>query len=293
LNRRTWLTAVLVVAAAGFAIRFGMSFPWSRTIDILADADPLLLTAAGVVNIMSLAAKGTAWYLLLRRLAPVRLKTAQAATFVSAAVNSISVSVNGEFARAQVVRRDNVPLRAAATALVAVRLVEAIGLLLFLALAFVLISPWPGARAIGLAMVGVGAMLLLGSRWLQWSRREWERGGLGGAVGFATLNWLCQWVTYQWSIAATSVTVPPAASLAALVLANVAGILRLTPGNFGVTQGSMIVGLRPFSVPAADALAAGLALQAIQVLPVLLLGMVIAGRHGLRSLAARRSEALQ
>jgi uncharacterized membrane protein YbhN (UPF0104 family) len=119
-----------------------------------------------------------------------------------------------------------------------------------------------------------------------------DRGGLGGALAFATCNWLAQWFTYHWSIAATHVAVTPAVSLMALVLSNLVGILRLTPGNIGVMQGSLVVGMRAFEIPPANALAAGLALQAVQVLPVLAIGMAIVGRQGFRRLAARRSEAL-
>lgn len=303
------MTALALVAGA-CAIRFGYTFPWARTTDLLTEADPWLLAVAGLVNMMSLAAKATTWHLLLRRLAPVRLRTTQAATFLGAAVNSISISVNGEIARAELTRmRDKVPFGAAAASLVATRLVETVGLLLFLALALSVVPPWPEARLIGLVLGAAVAALMLGYRLVPWTRLHsqtpgrWhetfsqmaskDRGSMPGAVFFATFNWLCQWVTYHWSIAATSVAITPAASLMALVLANVVGILRLTPGNFGVMQGSLVLGMRAFSVPAADALAAGLVLQAVQVLPVLVAGMGIAGRQGLRSLAARRPEVLE
>jgi uncharacterized membrane protein YbhN (UPF0104 family) len=71
-------------------------------------------------------------------------------------------------------------------------------------------------------------------------------------------------------------------------MANVAGILRLTPGNIGVMQGSIILGMGVFEIPAANALAAGLALQAVQVIPILAIGIAIAGVRGFRRLATRR-----
>jgi hypothetical protein len=70
-------------------------------------------------------------------------------------------------------------------------------------------------------------------------------------------------------------------SLSALVAANAAGLLRLTPGNFGVLQGSLILTMEQFGVPVASALAAGLALQAVQVLPVLAIGIGLAGLTGM------------
>lgn len=309
MTRRSWITGALALILAAFAIKFGLSFPWSRTFDALAGADWLLLTAAALLNILSLAAKATTWQLLVRRLAPLRLKTAQAATFVGAAVNSISISVSGEVARAQLAgARDGVPFGVSAASLVAGRIVETAGLLVFLALAFVLLPPWPGARPIGFALAATALMVALGYRMVPWDRvrsralGRWhetfvnlteskDRGGLAAALAFATLNWIAQWFTYHWSIAATHIALTPAVSLMALVLANVVGILRLTPGNIGVMQGSIVVGMRAFEIPAADGLAAGLALQAVQVLPVLAIGMAIVGKQGFRRLVSRRSEA--
>ncbi len=133
MTRRSWLTLIIGGVAAAFAIRFGFTFPWTDTLNTLADSDWLLLSAAAAGNLLSLAAKAGGWWLLLRRISPLRLKTAQAATFVGAAVNSISVSVSGEAARAQfAAQRDGVPFSAAAVALAVSRVVEALGLLVFL-----------------------------------------------------------------------------------------------------------------------------------------------------------------
>ena len=307
---RNWLTVGLLLVAGGFALHFGLTFPWARTFDALADADWLLLAAASGINILSLAAKGGTWYILLSRLAPVSLSTAEAATFVGAAVNSISISVSGEAARIQVATsRDGVSFGAGAASLVATRLVEAMGLILFLGLAFVVLPPWPSARPLGLGLIALAAVIVLGYRLVPWHRVQskalgrWHEtfiriaaaqghGGMTAAVGLAAASWLAQWFTYHWSIGATHVAITPAVSLAALVMANVAGILRLTPGNIGVMQGSLILGLSAFHVPAANALAGGLALQAVEVLPVLAIGMAIVGRRGLRQLVTKRAAAL-
>lgn len=306
MSKRGWLTTVVTVIGVAFAIRFGLTFPWGRTLEALADADLLLLAAAGGFSVISLAAKAAAWHLLLRRLVPLRLATAQAATFVGAAVNSISISLSGEAARAQLAgARDGVPFGAAAASLVVTRVVEALGLIVFLAFAFVVLPPWPAARPIGIGLGVVAAGIVLAYRLVPWRRMHsrafgrWhetfmrmaaakDRGGLAAAVALAAFSWLAQWFTYHWSIAATHTAVTPAVSLITLVMANIAGILRLTPGNIGVMQGSLILGMRAFDIPAADALAAGLALQAVMVLPVLAIGIGIVGRRGLRRLAARR-----
>jgi putative heme transporter len=296
-SRRAWITLVLVIVLCGFAIRFGVTFPWAKTIDALSDADWLLLIGAALVNLVSLMAKASAWHLLLRRLTPIRAATAQVATFVGAAVNSISVSVSGEAARAQSAgSRDGVPFGLAVASLVASRVVEALGLVVFLAAVLVVLPMWPGARTLGLALAGVtvavtaGYYLLPRARWHPALARMAATGpaGLAAPVALATLSWVVQWLTYHWTFVATGAAVTPAVSLSALVMANVAGILRLTPGNIGVLQGSLVLGMRAFEMPAANALAAGLALQAVQVIPVLVIGVVIVGAQGFRRMLAHR-----
>lgn len=293
MSRRAWITLAVIVILSGFAIHFGITFPWAQTMDALSHSDWALLAGAGLLNVLSLMVKGSAWHLLLRRLTPVRAVTAQVATLLGAAVNSISVSVSGEAVRAQSAgARDGVPFGLAAASLVASRVVEALGLVVFLAAVLVILPLWPGARAMGFGLAGVAAAVTAGYHILP--RRRWHPalarmaatgpGGLAAPTALATLNWVLQWLTYHWSFVATGAAVTPAVSLAALIMANIAGILRLTPGNIGVMQGSLVLGMRAFEMPPANALAAGLALQAVQVIPVLLIGLSIVGAQGIRRL---------
>jgi uncharacterized membrane protein YbhN (UPF0104 family) len=94
---------------------------------------------------------------------------------------------------------------------------------------------------------------------------------------FALYNWATQWATYHLVLRATHVPVSLAASFTALIAANLSGLLRPTPANVGVTQAALVVGLLPFGVAPEQAVAAGLALQGLQVLPVLLLGAMVTG----------------
>jgi uncharacterized membrane protein YbhN (UPF0104 family) len=282
---RTWITTVLALVGGVFMVRFGMTFPWARTLNALARSDWTLLAGAAAANIGSLVAKGAAWYLLLRRFGAPRPSTAVVATFVGAAVNSVSVSLSGEAARAQfVTARDGLPFRAAVASLVMTRLAEAVGLVVFLSAALLVVPTQLSAPLIGLAVALVLAALVVAYRVGSWNRR-----GVLGAVALTAVNWLAQWATYHWSIEAVHARVTPAASLMTLIASNLGGILRLTPGNLGVVQGSLIVVLPRFHISTADALAAGLALQAVQLLPILVIGMAIAGRGGLRRLAAASS----
>jgi hypothetical protein len=59
-----------------------------------------------------------------------------------------------------------------------------------------------------------------------------------------------------------------------------------------VLQASLVLGMLAFHIPEDQALAAGLALQAVQVLPVIGIGVALVGAQGLRSLGAKRAESV-
>jgi uncharacterized membrane protein YbhN (UPF0104 family) len=178
----------------------------------------------------------------------------------------------------------------AARTIAASRLVEAAALGVLLG-AYAL-----AARGVPAGRLLAGAGLLAGTavgllRWLPWLRPrledgrrlgDWRSGRLLTPLAFGIAAWTLQWATYHWSIAATYGGVTRSASGLALLLANLGGILRLTPGNVGVVQGAIVLALAPAGVPAAQAIAAGLALQAVEVIPVMLIGVAILGRYGLR-----------
>src|SRR5439155_476023 len=108
--------------------------------------------------------------------------------------------------------------------------------------------------------------------------RPVRRGGrLVWPTAFALYNWAAQWSTYHLVLRATHVPVSSAASFTALIVVNLGGLLRPTPANVGVTQAALVVGLLPFGVAPEHAVAAGLALQGLQVLPVLFLGAMVTG----------------
>jgi uncharacterized membrane protein YbhN (UPF0104 family) len=306
-SRSSWATLLLAVVGVICAVHFGWSFPWSRTFSSLADCNWALLTAAGLVNIISLAAKGGAWYLLLRQSSPLRLVTGEAATFIGAAVNSVSVAISGDVVRSQIAAgRDGVPFGNAVAAVIVSRVVEAAALVGIVGVAALSLAPDHRARLAGAAVL----ILVAGfSAW--WSRaprehfearlaKTWRTGfkdllgrmrpAIPSAVGCAMVSWLGQWLTYYWSLRATHVDLSLTAGLAALLVANFAGVLRLTPGNVGIMQASLIVGMRGFGIRPGEALAGGLALQAIQVLPVLAIATALVGQRGLRRISQRRSE---
>ncbi len=306
MKRWRWVFGVLAILTAVLAVRFAIRFPWAGTLNAVAQADWLLLAAASIANLASLVAKGWAWHVVLLPRARHRWRTAQAATFVAAAVNSVSVSVSGEAARIQLAAtRDRVPLGTGVWSLVWCRLIEAVGLVGFLAVALAVIPTEPWMRSIEiaawaiLALLGAAWVLGVGPRLLELLPVRWQPqvASWGGprptqlltALGLSVANWAAQWLTFHWAVVATHVSSSAAVSLSALVMANVGGIFRITPGNVGVLQVSLMLGMVAFHIPEDQSLAAGLVLQAVQVVPVLAIGVALVGAQGLRSLGAKRS----
>lgn len=300
-----WLiVAVLLVLAA----RFVLHFPWRETGQALAGASLPILCVAALVNLSSFVAKGTAWHLLLRPVAPHRWRTAMSATLIGAAVNNLGVAVSGEAARIHVImQRDGVPLKAAVSSVMWSRVVEGIGLALFVVLgAWAMPLPsWVRPVQIGL-MAGLLALIVITRaggwhRMLGWLPEQVRRlldsiveiaarGRLSIPVLLGIANWVAEWGTYHLSMVAVCGPVSIAASFLALLAANIGGIPRLTPGNVGIMQASFVLGLAPFGITADRAIAAGLVSQAIQVLPVLLAGSLAAGATGLRATVAASTE---
>jgi uncharacterized membrane protein YbhN (UPF0104 family) len=308
MRRYRWVFWAIGALSAVLAIRFAVRFPWTPTLEALRGADRLLLAAAGLASLGSLMAKGWGWHILLRRVWPHGWWDAQAATLVGAAVSTVSVSVGGEAARLQTLAaRREPPLGTSISSVLWSRVAEAIALVVFLAGSLLLVPPGPWTRAARLAAAaGFGLLLLLWvtGAWRRLFRRlppAWQRAaGIGSTTGTPPLlgpvllgvaNWVLQWLAYHASILSVGIAASPAAALTALVAANLAGILRLTPGNLGVLQAAVVLGLLPFGVSADRALAAGLALQAVQVLPTIAAAVAVGGGASLRPAPLRTTAA--
>lgn len=294
-RRWRWVAWALGFAGAALALKFLTGYPWRVTFDTLLGANGWLLAIAFVVNLSSLLAKGWGWHLVLNPVARHTWRQAQEANLVGAAVNDLSVAVAGEAARVHVIsQRAGVPIGVALSSVVWTRVAEALALALFLVMAPSLLDleSWLRALQVGVGLTLVVVLLLAWARGWSWlaeqfpatvaarlaTLRTMGRGGrLFAPTLFALYNWGAQWLTYHLVLRATHVPVSLAASFTALIAANLSGLLRPTPANVGVTQAALVVGLLPFGIAPEQAVAAGLALQGLQVLPVLLLGAMVTG----------------
>ncbi len=299
---RRWLRIGALALLAAFTLRVGLHFPWARTGAALLNTNRLLLAGALLVNLLSLIAKGWGWHRLLRPNTNAGWMNVQRANLLGSAVGDVSVALVGEAARVRALaKEEKIPVGLTAISVAAARLAEAVALGIVIAVAF-LAFPLPSflARAglVAGALLATGVVVVLAvrrppvaerlrrhlpSRMVD-AMRTVGRRPFGEAVALALVNWGAQWATYALVLAATHVTPSPEAAFAALLAANLGGVLRLTPANVGVFQASLVVGLAPFGVDPSSAILAGLVLQAVQVPPVIGLASLAAGVDGLARL---------
>lgn len=297
---KRWLWWSLVLVGVVLAFRLVARIPWSETAAAFTSMRLSLLLAALLVNLLSPLAKGSAWHWLLRPVAPHSWRAAQEANLLGTAVSSVSVGVTGEAARVSMLARiADVPAGTTALSVAWSRVVEGIGLALLLVLAPLLLHLPPALRGLQIGSAVALAAVIAMSRFQRWAHliarlpravrgsvAQLARMSLGTRLFVPVLlalgSWFSQWATYALVLAAAGLPLRAGASLTALLAVNLSGIGRLTPANLGVTQAAMVGALLPFGAAPEQAIAAGLALQAIQVLPVLGLTALVVGVQRLR-----------
>ncbi|MDQ3086902.1 MAG: flippase-like domain-containing protein [Actinomycetota bacterium] len=113
---------------------------------------------------------------------------------------------------------------------------------------------------------------------------------LAGAILLQCLGWLLQLIAVWVTMRAFGIDAPlPAAGLV-LVLMNVATIVPLWPGNFGLVQAAVALPLRNYGVAYATGFAFGLALQAIEIACGVALGLLALAREGISVAVFRRMQ---
>lgn len=305
--RSLWWTAAVATAIVACVLFF--RFPWRHTATILAEVNTGLLATALIINLISPVAKGWAWHLLLKPVAPNRWWVAQEANLIGTAVNCLTVGVAGEAVRISfLMRRDAVPFRPALLSVAWVRAVEGLGLALFLVIAPFTLHLSSTLRGLQIAAAVALVAVLALSRLRGWegliarlpaalragaaelAAMSWG-GRLIGPTALALLSWTAEWATYHLTLLAVHIPASYAASFTALIAVNLGGLVRITPANVGVMQAAMVGALLPFGIAADQAVAGGLALQAIEVLPILAIALGVAGWAGLKRLIQEAAEA--
>ena len=313
-GRRRALTGVGYGVVLVLLTLFVRQVPWRAVLLAARTADPWLLLAATLLNLVSLAAKGVRWWVFLRRMGVRSLPLVLRATLAGASLNNLVVAQGGEGARVLLVARGAGISSAPVLAALAIeRAFDAMSyLVLLVAAAWLLTLPevigrWRGAASVALGLVTGGAVLALArrdltrgeggegqarqparaspSRVAEYAQRF--RAALHGtaaplpcaaAAALSALAWGLQIATYHLVARAAHSPLPVAGSIAALLAVGISFLVRATPGNVGVFQVVYAITVASFGIARTDAIAVAVLIQVVQVLPVLLTGLLATGR---------------
>jgi uncharacterized protein (TIRG00374 family) len=291
---------------------FARKVNWGEAWDAMIHASLPLLVLAITANVTTLVVRGVRWWLLLRETGAPSFWLAMRATFAGAGLNNILIANGGEAAKVMfVARTTGVPTSTVVATAALDRLFDPLGFVGLLAIGtFIIPFPeeidqlrWP-AVIVALAMFALLIWLAVRAqdpsatalsaadveqptrwrarvhRWFAEFGRE-MRGLASGPkliwlVVLTILAWLTQLATFAFAARAAHAHLPVAGSLAALLATNVSLIVRATPGNVGFFQFAYALATAPFNVSTGDAVAVSILIQALQILPITLIGVALA-----------------
>lgn len=296
---------VLTAVTLALLVAFAFTVDWTATWGALRRASPLLIAAAALINLVSLAAKGAIWWVFLRPVGNVSLWLCIRATVAGAAVNNFVVAYGGDAARVVIVARamrTRSPAPLAALALE--RVFDAAGYVVLLVIAAFLL-PLPAmierwrtpALVLLLLMAGFFALRLrrppsaadvaeeldgtasLAGRARSYLRRFWRNMAtvttaerLAWAMALSMVSWVAQVATYHIAARAAAYPISVAGTVAALLAVNLSFLLRVTPGSVGIFQLVYATVAASFGLSRAAGIGVAVIIQAVQVIPTTILG---------------------
>jgi len=309
-RRRGWL-----LRGAGFAALFGAALwtfhgvAWARLWQSIAAAKLGWIALAAVVNFGVLFFQAARWLALVRPMAPLaKISHAFKSMVVGFAVSTVVPARAGELARVQWFGGyTGLPRVSILGSILLDHLVNAAGLLAGLAVMLLFFDApyWirPGGWLV-LALFAVGAMIVFAFRppettplkpgaaeslpvkGLSGFLAKVRHGltavrdprALGVSLGASLVAWTLEVNVTTFSMRAVGLDLPLSASFLVLLAVNLALALPFAPpGNMGTLEMGATVALRAFNVPTEQALAFGLCYHCLQVVPIALVGLFLAG----------------
>lgn len=324
----------LSAAIAVLLVIFARTVDWTAAWASIRNASLPLLAVAVAANFLSIAIKGVRWWLFLKPAGAPSLGLATRATIAGTGLNNVLVANGGDAARVVfVTRASGLPSSTVLATLALERLFDLVGFMVLLVYGIIAydlpasLERW--ALPAELALAAVFAFLV----WFVYvSRKDTlppQRDGtlhhgffqrarvylkgfaastrtlttgprFAGALVISMIAWAGQIATFQLAASAAHVSIPAAASLAALLATNLGLLVRATPGNVGLFQVAFAFSVGAFGVARDAAIAVSLLIQTIQIIPLTLVGIALApefifGRSATRKeaeLLAHESEPL-
>jgi uncharacterized protein (TIRG00374 family) len=281
------------------------------------------LVLAGVVNLVSILAKGAVWKASLeavRIAGRVPWRAVISAMFVGFLLNTVLVARVGEVARVAVLKRRlrlqdvDIPFATVAGTVIAEQVVLGLALVIFLG-SLALIVPLPRWATWGL--VGIVAVLFVVGVTLTAAAWSSRRGGRSDAqavsrlarvidalmaghvlfgrprqaavaLGASLVSWISQVLAISLALTAFGIHAGLAPAALVFVTTTLASLFPLVPASIGVFQGAVSVALvSAYGVAPAVALAFSVALQLVEMTFGIGLGIACLAAEGLSLANAR------
>ena len=297
---------LVLLAILAALVVFARTVNWHATWLAIRSTSPGLLVAAAVVNLLSLVLKGVRWWIFLRPIGVSSLWLALRATFAGAGLNNILVANGGEAARVIfVARAAHVPSATVLATLALERLFELVGYIVLLALAATFLSLPPSLeRTRPIAIVALVAVIWLlvylvrhpekaelptlegegllrraknyGRNFLRTLTGISTAGRFAASLAISVAAWVLQVATYALTAQAAHFNLSLVGTIAAILAVNLGFAVRATPGNVGVFQMMYAVTATAFGLDKDQATGVAFLIQAQQILPVTILGLIAA-----------------
>jgi uncharacterized protein (TIRG00374 family) len=309
-------------------IVFARKVDWAASWAAIRGADGVLIAVATLINILSLAFKGVRWWVFIRPVTPVSLGLAMRATLAGAGLNNVLVANGGDAARVVFITRATGSSSAKILASLALeRLFDVAVFVLVLAVAAFLlplpfdVSAWRLPAAAGLvAMVALTIYLIrrpearpveaattvvaeaiaptlfqrvraYGRRFMAGVATLSTGPRFAGAMGLSLLAWVGQIACYHVAALAAHFPIPLWGTIACFLAVNLGLVIRATPGNVGFFQLMYAVTAVSFGLQRDEAVGVALLIQALQTIPITLLGIGLAPEFVFRKKSPAKASA--
>jgi uncharacterized protein (TIRG00374 family) len=307
---------------------FARKVDWAASWAAIRGADGVLIAVATLINIVSLAFKGVRWWIFIRPITPASLGLAMRATLAGAGLNNVLVANGGDAARVVFVTRATGSSSAKILASLALeRLFDVAVFVVVLAVAAFLlplpfdVSAWRLPAAAGLvAMLALTIYLLrrpefkpaeaatvavaetiaptvfqrvraYGRRFMAGVATLSTGPRFAGAMGLSVLAWVGQIACYHVAALAAHFPIPLWGTIACFLAVNLGLVIRATPGNVGFFQLMYAVTAVSFGLRRDEAVGVALLIQALQTIPITLLGIALAPEFVFRKKSPAKASA--
>ena len=299
-GQRSWWSIALRVFVIA-AVAAGLWF-FVRNLDVaklgavLRDANPWLLALAALLNFGCLWGKAVAWRLMLAPRHVVATSRLFRYTIATFAASAIAPARAGEVLRVWTLkRRDGVPIADTVAVALAEKLLDGTSMLILVAPVPWLVADlpsWVERTILACAAIAIGAFIglyiaLAFVRDGDAASRSWLRrlfAGLHvlrsprrlvGALATLIAVWLVDLAMVQLVLHAVGIDLPTAAGLLILFTINLTIMLPSTPAQVGALEVGALAALDLLHVPHEPALAFALLYHALQVVPLIAVGLVL------------------